>query len=140
MSLHASTTLTITRDMRILGVTIPKGLAILARPLATLPNTPDCDPGTTNGAIVNAINVGVGNIVHILMGVGIAVSVLGIIAGGLMRATSFGNERRIAMSNTAITCAVVGLIIVILGATIGNAIPAWFGAGDVTACEIQNGQ
>ena len=60
------------------------------------------------------------------MGLGVAIAVIGIIVGGLMRATAWGSEQRIAMSNKAITCAVIGLVIVLLGVTLGNQIPSWF--------------
>jgi type IV secretory pathway VirB2 component (pilin) len=61
------------------------------------------------------------------MGLGVAVAVIGIVVGGLMRATAWGSEQRIAMSNKAITCAVIGLVIVLLGVTLGGQIPTWFG-------------
>ncbi len=50
----------------------------------------------------------------LLTGLGITVCILGIVVGGLMRATAFGNERKVAMSNAAIACAVIGLVIVLL--------------------------
>jgi len=77
---------------------------------------------------VTAVVGGLGTVINILMGLGIAIAVIGIVIGGLMRATAWGNEQRIAMSNKAITCAVVGLVIVLLGVTLGNAIPGWFGS------------
>ena len=46
-----------------------------------------------------------------------------------MRATAWGSEQRIAMSNKAITCAVIGLVIVLLGVTLGGQVPNWFGQG-----------
>ncbi len=58
----------------------------------------------------------------LLVGLGITVCVLGIVVGGLMRATAFGNERKVAMSNAAIACAVVGLVIVLLASTIASGI------------------
>ena len=66
-------------------------------------------------------------IVGILMGQGVAVAVIGIIVGGLMRATAWGSEQRIATSNKAIACAVIGLVVVLLCVTLGNQIPGWFG-------------
>ena len=79
---------------------------------------------------VTALVGGLGTIINILMALGVAIAVIGIIVGGLMRATAWGAEQRIATSNKAITCAVVGLIIVLLGVTLGGAIPGWFGRGN----------
>jgi hypothetical protein len=76
---------------------------------------------------VETLVSGLGTIINILMGLGIAIAVIGIVVGGLMRATAWGSEQRIAMSNKAITCAIVGLVIVLLGVTLGGQVPAWFG-------------
>jgi hypothetical protein len=76
---------------------------------------------------VSTLEHGLGTIISVLMALGIAIAVIGIVVGGLMRATAWGSEQRIAMSNKAITCAVVGLVIVLLGVTLGGEIPAWFG-------------
>jgi len=75
---------------------------------------------------VSTLSGGIRMIIQILMGLGVAIAVIGIIVGGLMRATAWGSEQRIAMSNKAITCAVIGLVIVLLGVTLGNQIPSWF--------------
>ncbi len=75
---------------------------------------------------VTTLSGGIRMIIQILMGLGVAIAVIGIIVGGLMRATAWGSEQRIAMSNKAITCAVIGLVIVLLGVTLGNQIPSWF--------------
>jgi hypothetical protein len=64
----------------------------------------------------------IASITGLLTGLGVAVSVVGIIVGGLMRATAFGNERKVAQSNQAIACAVVGLIIVGLAQVAGPAV------------------
>jgi hypothetical protein len=106
------------------------GAAPVATPAAgsSTTSTPDC---TTFSGITS----GIGNFVHVLMGLGVGIAVIGIIIGGLMRVTSFGNERRIAMSNTAITCAIVGLVIVLFGTAIGNAIPGWFNIS-ATGCNV----
>jgi purine-cytosine permease-like protein len=56
----------------------------------------------------------VNGVCNVLKGVGVAVAVLGIMVGGLMRATAFGNERKVAISNQAIACAVIGLVIVLI--------------------------
>lgn len=89
--------------------------------------TPNC-----SDAFVTTLVGGLGVIINILMALGVAIAVIGIVVGGLMRATAWGNEQRIAMSNKAITCAVVGLVIVLLGVTLGNSIPGWFGVGKCT--------
>jgi NADH:ubiquinone oxidoreductase subunit 6 (subunit J) len=77
-------------------------------------------------AFVTTLESGINMIIQILMALGIAIAVIGIIVG-LMRATAWGSEQRIATSNKAITCAVIGLVIVILGVTLGAQIPSWFG-------------
>jgi len=86
-------------------------------------------------AFVSVLNGGLQTIVTILMGLGVAIAVIGIIVGGLMRATAWGSEQRIAMSNKAITCAVIGLVIVLLGVTLGGQIPHWFGQ---SGCNINS--
>ncbi|GCF06802.1 hypothetical protein [Dictyobacter arantiisoli] len=63
------------------------------------------------------------NIVNFMSSLGAVVCALGIAVGGLMRATSFGNERRVSESNMAITCAVIGLGTVLLAQTLGT----WLG-------------
>jgi hypothetical protein len=62
------------------------------------------------------------SISDLLKGLGIVVCVLGIIVGGLMRATAFGNERKVARSNQAIACAVVGLVIVLIASVAATAV------------------
>src|SRR4051812_9086353 len=60
---------------------------------------PDC-----NDAFVTTLKGGLSTIINILMALGVAVAVIGIVVGGLMRATAWGSEQRIATSNKAITC------------------------------------
>jgi hypothetical protein len=81
---------------------------------------------------VTTLISGLGVVINILMALGVAIAVIGIIVGGLMRATAWGSEQRIATSNKAITCAVIGLVIVLLGVTLGGSIPGWFGASKCT--------
>ena len=95
--------------------------------LAATGGTPNC-----SDAFVEALSTGIGAIINVLTALGVAIAVIGIIVGGLMRATAWGNEQRIAMSNKAITCAVVGLVIVLLAVTLGGSVPGWFGAGKCT--------
>jgi hypothetical protein len=88
--------------------------------------TPGSITANCTDVFVSTLSGGIEMIVRILMGLGVAIAVIGIIVGGLMRATAWGSEQRIAMSNKAITCAVIGLVIVLLGVTLGNQIPTWF--------------
>jgi hypothetical protein len=76
---------------------------------------------------VSTLVHGLSMIINILMALGVAIAVIGIVVGGLMRATAWGSEQRIAMSNKAITCAIIGLVIVLLGVTLGGQVPSWFG-------------
>jgi len=75
-----------------------------------------------NTAIGIEILAVITNVTGILTGIGVALCVVGIIVGGLMRATSFGNERKVATSNQAIAAAVIGLVIVLMAQTAGPAI------------------
>jgi type IV secretory pathway VirB2 component (pilin) len=63
-----------------------------------------------------------GNITTLLTGLGVAVAVIGIVVGGLMRATAFGDERKVARSNQAIACAVIGLVIVLIAQVAAGAV------------------
>ena len=91
---------------------------------------PDC-----NDPFIKTVEQGLGTIIGVLMGLGVVITVIGIVVGGLMRATAWGSEQRIATSNKAITCAVIGLVIVLLGVTLGGQIPNWFGQG---GCSISS--
>jgi hypothetical protein len=86
------------------------------------------DPNCTDEFFVS-VQGGLRVILQILLGLGATVAVIGIIIGGLMRAFSWGNEQRIAVSNKAIQTAIVGLIIVLLAVTLGSSIPNWFTGG-----------
>ncbi len=79
-----------------------------------------------NDPLVELIKDAITTIIGVLTALGVAISVIGIIIGGLMRATAWGSEQRIGMSNKAISSAVVGLVIVLLGVAVGSAIPGWF--------------
>ncbi|GCE03479.1 hypothetical protein [Dictyobacter aurantiacus] len=63
---------------------------------------------------------------NLLTGIGATIAVIGVIIGGLMRATAFGNERKVAISNQAIACAIVGLAIVLIANTAVLAIQGMF--------------
>jgi hypothetical protein len=97
-------------------------------------NTPNLGLSNSfcNDPVVKIIRDGLTSIVGVLTALGVAVAVVGIIIGGLMRATAWGSEQRIAMSNKAISSAVLGLIIVLLGVILGTAVPTWFGLQNST--------
>lgn len=67
------------------------------------------------------------SVTNLLKGLGVAVAVLGIMVGGLMRATAFGNERKVAISNQAIACAVIGLVIVLIASVAATGISGLVG-------------
>ncbi len=95
-------------------------------------------PGTNatcTDPFVTTLKGGLSTIINILMALGVAIAVIGIVVGGLMRATAWGSEQRIATSNKAITCAVIGLVIVLIGVTLGNSIPGWF-TGTGGSCAV----
>lgn len=62
-------------------------------------------PGLTN--LLNTINTAV-------TGVGATVFLISVAVAGIMRMVAFGSERRIALSNMALTAAVIGLVIMLL--------------------------
>jgi fucose 4-O-acetylase-like acetyltransferase len=78
------------------------------------------------GGIGGMLKTFVGNITDILKGLGVSVAGIGIIVGGLMRATAFGNERKVAISNQAIACAIVGLVIVLVASTVASGMGSMF--------------
>ncbi|GHO94369.1 hypothetical protein KSF_044170 [Reticulibacter mediterranei] len=80
------------------------------------------DIGGIGGMLTTFIN----NLTDILKGLGVGVAGIGIIVGGLMRATAFGNERKVAISNQAIAAAIVGLVIVLIASTVSTGMSAMF--------------
>jgi len=96
------------------------GVLALTTPTLGLSN-PFC-----NDPVVKVVKDGLTNIIEVLTALGVAVAVVGIIVGGLMRATAWGSEQRIAMSNKAISSSVIGLVVVLLGVILGTAVPTWF--------------
>jgi len=78
------------------------------------------------GGIGGMLKTFVGNLTDILKGLGVGVAGIGIIVGGLMRATAFGNERKVAISNQAIACAIVGLVIVLVASTVAAGMQTLF--------------
>jgi type IV secretory pathway VirB2 component (pilin) len=90
-------------------------------PLA--PHLPACDP------VGGALNKAAQSIQADARTVGAIVFVLAVIIAGIMRMIAFGSERRVAISNMALTAAVVGLGIVLLAPLIQNALISWVGNG-----------
>jgi hypothetical protein len=80
-----------------------------------------------NDPFVSVVITGITAIIGVLRAVGVALTIHGIVMGGLTRMLSFGDQRRISQSNREIIEAIVGLIIVLLSAALGNQIPVWFG-------------
>jgi xanthine/uracil permease len=78
-------------------------LASLASLLAA-----SADPFAQIKGLSDAVNTGVKI-------VGGAIFVVAVSVAGVMRMVAFGSERRIALSNMALTAAVVGLIIMAIG-------------------------
>jgi hypothetical protein len=101
--------------------------------------TPTTTPTTCNGTAgglstlqTTILNL-IGNVTGLMTGIGVVVCIAGIIVGGLMRATAFGNERKVAQSNQAIACAVIGLVIVGLAQIAGPAV------GSILGCPTGTG-
>ncbi len=89
-------------------------------------------PAICNDPFVAIVRNGLNAIIGIGRALGVAVAVHSIVMAGLIRMLSFGNERKIAESNSAIASAVMGLIIVLLSVVLGNDIVTWFGQLDHT--------
>jgi len=85
-----------------------------------------------NDPFVSAVITGITAIIGVLRAVGVALTIHGIVMGGLTRILSFGDQRRISQSNREIIEAIVGLVIVLLSAALGNQIPVWFGLATYT--------
>ena len=90
------------------------GALIPAKPAAS-------SPGGTNIA-PDELKTFLKDIATTLWAVGGILCVIGLIVGGIMRATAFGSERRIATSNVALSCAVLGFLIILLAQPISDAI------------------
>lgn len=82
--------------------------------------------------LVVVIKNGLTAIIAVLRALAVAITIHGIVMGGLTRMLSFGNARRIAQSNREIIEAIIGLIIVIVSVAVGNQIPVWFGLANHT--------
>lgn len=108
------------------------GTGVLALSIANALATPNA---LCNDPFVEILKNGLATIIQVLTALGVVVAVIGIIIGGLMRATAWGNDQRTAASNKAISSAIVGLIIVLLAVALGTAVPTWFGLQNST-CSI----
>jgi len=98
------------------------GALALSAPSSLLAPSVSC-----NDPFVQVLRSGLTAIIGVLTALGVVIAVIGIIVGGLMRATAWGSDQRIAVSNKAISSSIVGLIIVLLAVALGTAIPNWFG-------------
>jgi hypothetical protein len=103
-------------------------LLVIRAILQTLAETPAANTANPTSQINGVLS----GIIGVMTGIGALVCAIGIAIGGLMRATSFGNERKISDSNTAITCAVVGLVIVLLAQTLGTWVESLVSSGTGT--------
>jgi hypothetical protein len=63
----------------------------------------------------------------IVLTVGGTIFLISVAVAGIMRMVAFGNERRVALSNMALTAAVVGLIIMLLSTTLDTFLRGVFG-------------
>jgi hypothetical protein len=70
--------------------------------------------------LLNTINTGV-------TAVGATVFLISVAVAGIMRMVAFGSERRIALSNMALTAAVVGLVIMLLAGALHTFITTGIG-------------
>jgi hypothetical protein len=66
--------------------------------------------------LTTMLNGLVGSIENLARTVGLAVFLVCVIIAGIMRMVAFGSERRIHLSNMALTAAVAGLVIMLLAA------------------------
>jgi hypothetical protein len=124
-------TLSVVRFANVIGT-----LAVDApAPSSNVPATLGLPNALCNDPVVRVIKGGLTNIIGVLTALGIAVAVIGIVIGGLMRATSWGSEQRIAASNKAISSAVIGLVIILLAVILGTEVPNWFNLQD-NACPL----
>lgn len=73
---------------------------------------------------LNALATQVKNIV---LTVGGTIFLISVAIAGIMRMVAFGNERRIALSNMALTAAVVGLVIMLLSTAMQTFLCGQFG-------------
>src|SRR5947207_787145 len=92
------------------AVTMLRFTGVIGTLAAGVPDTSTVNP-LCGDPFVELIKNAISTLVGVLTALGVGIAVVGIIVGGLMRATAWGSEQRISMSNKAISSAVVGLII-----------------------------
>ena len=100
--------------------------------ISTLAPSAACAGGTDPiGTVLQTTATSIQNDARIVGGI---VFIICVIVAGIMRMIAFGSERRVAVSNMALTAAVVGLGIVILSPIMATTIAGWVGgAGCSTA-------
>ena len=91
--------------------------AIAAAPPTPTPTpTPPASPNGGNGQdSLHQLYTFVQQMQAAIFYIGGFIFLIGIVLAGMMRMLSMGNERRVAMSNIALTAAVVGLVIMLMG-------------------------
>ena len=80
------------------------------RPIPPAP--PEATPVPTNS--IPELTQLLTNVQGLFKGLGLTIFLICVIVAGIMRMTSGGNERRVAMSNMAFTAAVIGLVMMLL--------------------------
>ncbi len=91
----------------------------IAQTAIVLAPPPAADTLTQIANFVNAIQGAV-------TGLGVAMFIIGVTIAGMMRMMSFGSERRIMVSNMAITAAIVGLAIMLMAGGIHTLLTQYF--------------
>ncbi len=101
--------------------------------------TPLPEPGCGGGA-QDAVGQAIQNAAQSIQTdariVGGSVFFIAVIIAGIMRMIAFGSERRVALSNMALTAAVVGLGILIAAPLIQQALQGWIRGGCNTTAFI----
>ncbi|GHO50524.1 hypothetical protein [Ktedonospora formicarum] len=86
-------------------------------------------PNPPNGTGQNAYQQILGfasSIQALIRTLGFTFFLIGIAVAGIMRMVSFGSDRRVALSNMALTAAVVGLIIMLMGGALSGVLTTAF--------------
>ncbi|GHO51343.1 hypothetical protein [Ktedonospora formicarum] len=89
----------------------------------------DKAPPIYNGTNQNAFQQILGfasNIELLIRTLGITIFLIGIAVAGIMRMVSFGSDRRVALSNMALTAAIVGLVIMLMGGSLSSILKTAF--------------
>jgi hypothetical protein len=105
-------------------ITLP--LASIMAPLAGPGNAPTTIPSGTNTNPFQDLAALVTFLQSFIFWMGLTVFLIGVAIAGIMRMVAFGSERRIATSNIALTAAVVGLVIMLLGSALLSALTTVF--------------